>query len=226
MKQKAIEAKNVWKIYGQGKPNEVQALKGVDFDVEEGQMIAIMGESGSGKTTLLNCISGIDNVTKGEVYIDGLDLVKMKDRRKTEYRAEKMGFVFQSFNLIPVLTAEENVELPLLITGVPTKEARNRAREILKEVGLGNRLKHKPSELSGGQRQRVTIARALVHKPKVVWADEPTGNLDSKTAEEVLKLLREINREYFTTIVMVTHSNEVADYAEKIVRMDSGGIVK
>ncbi|MCB9790410.1 ABC transporter ATP-binding protein [Candidatus Nomurabacteria bacterium] len=226
MTQKAIEAKNIWKIYNQGKPNEVRALKGVDFSADEGQMLAIMGESGSGKTTLLNCISGIDNVTRGEIDIDGLDLVKMKDKRKTQYRAEKMGFVFQSFNLIPVLTAEENVELPLLINGIPAKESRMRAREILKEVGLGNRFNHKPSELSGGQRQRVTIARALVHKPKVIWADEPTGNLDSKTAEEVLKLLQNINKEHNTTIVMVTHSFEIAEYAEKIVKMDSGMVVR
>ncbi|MCA9375124.1 ABC transporter ATP-binding protein, partial [Candidatus Dojkabacteria bacterium] len=144
----------------------------------------------------------------------------------TQYRAEKMGFVFQSFNLIPVLTAEENVELPLLINGIPAKESRMRARDVLKEVGLGNRFNHKPSELSGGQRQRVTIARALVHKPKVIWADEPTGNLDSKTAEEVLKLLQNINKEHNTTIVMVTHSFEIAEYAEKIVKMDSGMVVR
>lgn len=220
-----IEANNMWKIYYEDEPAEVQALRGVDFKVYEGEVVAVMGESGSGKTTLLNCVSGIDQITRGEIFIDGEDLTKMKDRRKTEYRARKMGFVFQTFNLIPVLTAIENVELPLLITGIPPREAREKSIEMLKVVGLGNRLNHKPSELSGGQRQRVTIARALVHNPAVIWADEPTGNLDSKTAEEILQLMLQMNKERNSTIVMVTHSNEIAAHSERIVRMDSGKIV-
>jgi putative ABC transport system ATP-binding protein len=223
--QKVIEAKEIWKIYNEGKPSEVQALRGVSFDVNEGEIVAVMGESGSGKTTLLNCISGIDQTTRGSIFIDGKDLSKMKDNPKTEYRAQKMGFIFQTFNLIPVLTALENVELPLLVNGVKPKIARKRAISELKAVGLGERMDHKPSELSGGQRQRVTIARALVNDPAVIWADEPTGNLDSETADEIMDLIINLNKEKGTTVVMVTHSKEIADYAQRIVQMDSGKIV-
>jgi putative ABC transport system ATP-binding protein len=224
-KKAVVEAKDLWKIYDEGQLSEVQALKGVDFKVYQGEIVTVMGESGSGKTTLLNCISGIDDFSRGSVLIDGKDLAGMKDRNKTEYRAKKMGFIFQTFNLIPVLTAQENVELPLLINGVSPKEAKSMAIDMLTEVGLGNRLGHKPSELSGGQRQRVTIARALVHKPTVIWADEPTGNLDSKTADEILELILKINKEYDATIVMVTHSHDIAKMTQRIVEMDSGKIV-
>lgn len=219
-----VEAKSIWKIYHENEDAEVQALRGVNFSVYEGEIVAVMGESGSGKTTLLNCISGIDDISKGEIFIDGEDLAKMKDRKKTDYRARKMGFVFQTFNLIPVLTSLENVELPLLINGVSPKEARKQAAAMLTEVGLEHRLNHKPAELSGGQRQRVTIARALVHNPSVIWADEPTGNLDSTTAKEIMELMINMKQKINSTIVMVTHSNEIANYADRVVRMDSGVI--
>lgn len=184
-----------------------------------------MGESGSGKTTLLNCASGIDIPTRGDVFIAGKNIANMKDSVRTKYRAEKMGFVFQTFNLIPVLSSLENVELPLLITRREPKSSRIRAKELLDLVGLGDRLDHKPSELSGGQRQRVTIARALVNEPEVIWADEPTGNLDTKTADQIMELLMEINRKMGTTIVMVTHSNQIAKFAQRKILMDSGAIV-
>lgn len=224
-KKKVVDTQGLWKIYHEDEPTEVQALKDVNFTVYEGEVVAVMGESGSGKTTLLNCISGIDQFTRGAVFIDGEDLAHMKDKKKTEYRANKMGFVFQTFNLIPVLTALENVELPLLVTGVKPKEAKERATQMLTEVGLGDRLSHKPSELSGGQRQRVTIARALVNNPAVIWADEPTGNLDSHTAEEVMQLMLSMNKTKGTTIVMVTHSMEIAEHAQRIINMDSGEIL-
>jgi putative ABC transport system ATP-binding protein len=219
-----VESKDLWKIYEEGKPIEVQALKGVNFQVKKGEIVAVMGESGSGKTTLLNCISGIDEVTRGSVFINGEDLAKMKDRKKTKYRAKNMGFVFQTFNLIPVLSALENVELPMLVAGKKAKPARKKAKELLELVGLGDRMNHRPNELSGGQRQRVTIARSLANDPAVIWADEPTGNLDSKTANEVMEIFTKVNKELGATIVMVTHSDEISKYAGRIVRMESGEI--
>lgn len=221
-----IEAKNLYKTYNRGQETEVHALNDVSFSVKKGEIVAIMGESGSGKTTLLNCISGIDKVTKGNIFIDGSDLTKMNDSKKTTYRAAKMGFIFQSFNLIPVLSVLENVELPAVIVGRAADLIRERSKELLKIVGLDHRLNHKPSEISGGQKQRVAIARALINDPAVIWADEPTGNLDSKTAKDVMELLVSLNKELGATIVMVTHSDEIASYAHRIVRMDSGKIVK
>lgn len=224
-KKYIIKAENVTKIFNQGLPSEVQALMGVDIAIEKGEIVAIMGPSGSGKTTLLNCISGIDEATSGKIYIDGQDIQTMKDKPKTKYRANRMGFIFQTFNLIPVLTALENVEMPLLINGLRSSEARKRATEMLKTVGLGDRLHHKPAELSGGQRQRVTIARALVHKPAVIWADEPTGNLDRKTAFEVFDLILKLNKEFDETFVVVTHDEELADRTDRIIRIESGKIL-
>lgn len=220
-----IQAKNLKKIYNVGKENEVRAVDDVDFGIEKGEVVAIMGPSGSGKTTLLNVVSGIDEATSGEVIIDGQDLQKMGDRKKTKYRATKMGFIFQTFNLIPVLSALENVQMPLLISGYSSKDSKEKALEMLDVVGLKQRADHKPAELSGGQRQRVTIARALVHNPSVVWADEPTGNLDRKTAFEVMDLILKLNKELDQTTVIVTHDEEIAKKTERIIKMESGKIV-
>lgn len=219
-----IKAEKVTKIFNKGLPSEVVALKDVNLAIEQGDIVAIMGPSGSGKTTLLNCISGIDEATSGKIYIDGQDIQELGDYRKTKYRASRMGFIFQTFNLIPVLTALENVELPLLITGMRAAAARKRATAMLEVVGLSDRLHHKPSELSGGQRQRVTIARALVHKPAVIWADEPTGNLDRKTAFEIFDLILKLNREFNETFVVVTHDEELAERTNRIIYIESGQI--
>jgi len=221
-----LKTNKVSKVYNEGKSNEVWALKDVDIKIEEGEMMSIMGPSGSGKTTLLNCISGIDEASSGTVLVDGQDLQKMGDRKKTRYRASRMGFIFQTFNLIPVLTALENVEMPLLVTGAKGKEAYDKAMEMLKTVGLEDRADHKPSELSGGQRQRVTVARALVHDPAIVWADEPTGNLDRETAFEVFDLMLKLNDELNETFVVVTHDKQIADKTERIVQIESGMIKK
>ena len=220
-----VEVKKLSKIFNQGRDNEVAAVQDVNLAVHRGEIISIMGPSGSGKTTLLNCISGIDTATAGEVIIDGNDLQGMKDKKKTRYRAEKMGFIFQTFNLIPVLSALENVEIPLLIAKVGYREAKEKAIAMLEIVGLKDRLHHKPNELSGGQQQRVTIARALVHNPAIIWADEPTGNLDTKTAHEIIDLMLKINGERKETFVMVTHDQDTAKRTQRILHMDSGMIV-
>ncbi|MBN1374486.1 ABC transporter ATP-binding protein [Candidatus Dojkabacteria bacterium] len=224
MAKDILRAKNVYKIYEEGRETEVRALDGLSLTVFEGEIVAVMGPSGSGKTTLLNCFSGIDSATRGEIVIDGQDIQKLSDRKKTLYRAKKMGFIFQSFNLIPVLTALENVELPLLVNGVPKAEARERAITILNRVGLSDRLAHTPNELSGGQKQRVTVARALAHKPSIVWADEPTGNLDSHTADSVMELISELQKENNATFVLVTHDEKIAKKADRIVRLMDGKI--
>jgi putative ABC transport system ATP-binding protein len=193
--------------------------------VKRGEMVAIMGPSGCGKTTLLNCLSGLDGVDQGDVIIDGTSLAQMGDDQRTVYRAQRMGFVFQFYNLLPVLTAVENVELPLLVSGVKAGEARQRALEGLERVGLTDWARHRPAELSGGQRQRVTIARALVNQPAIIWADEPTGDLDSETADEVMALMEELNEKNNQTFVMVTHAPRVADWADRIIRMRDGLII-
>ena len=188
-----VVAKGVKKTYDTGKI-KVDALRGVDLAIKEGEMIAVMGPSGCGKTTLLNCLSGLDDITRGEILIRGKPLSKMNDKVRTAYRASKIGFIFQAYNLLPVLTAAENVELPLLISGNHPKEARKRAIESLKSVGLEDWQSHKPAELSGGQQQRVTIARSLVNKPEIVFGDEPTGNLDSESSKDIMALLRSLTR--------------------------------
>jgi ABC-type lipoprotein export system ATPase subunit len=219
-----VEARAVDKVYDTGKL-QVHALREVTFTVPRGEMVAIMGPSGSGKTTLLNCLSGLDRIDGGEVLIDGVALGAMSDEQRTDYRARRMGFVFQFYNLMPVLTAVENVELPLLVSRVPAKEARRKALEALELVGLGERGGHLPDELSGGQRQRVTIARALVNDPAIVWADEPTGDLDSENAEEIVALMRRLNRERGLTFLIVTHDIGVGRSTDRIVRMVDGQIV-
>ena len=219
-----ITAESVHKRYDTGRVN-VHALRGVSLTVAPGEMVAIMGPSGCGKTTLLNCLSGLDDVDSGVITIANIDLAGMSDDAKTQWRAQRMGYVFQSFNLLPVLTAAENVELPLLISGTGTRNARERARAVLDLVGLADREGHYPAELSGGEQQRVAVARALVNQPEIVWADEPTGNLDSENSGEIMDLLSGLNRENRQTFVIVTHAEEVAARADRIVRMRDGLVV-
>jgi putative ABC transport system ATP-binding protein len=219
-----IEARGVDKTYDTGKL-EVHALRDVTFSVPRGEMVAIMGPSGSGKTTLLNCLSGLDAIDAGDVVIEGVSLNEMSDRQRTDYRARRMGFIFQFYNMMPVFSAVENVELPLLVSRVGAGEARRRALAALELVGLGNRGNHLPDELSGGQRQRVTIARALVNEPAIVWADEPTGDLDSENAQEIVELMRRLNSEKGLTFLIVTHDIAVGRATDRIVRMVDGQIV-
>jgi ABC-type lipoprotein export system ATPase subunit len=219
-----VEARNLVKTYDTGAV-QVNALKGIDLAVKPGEMVAIMGPSGCGKTTLLNCLSGLDSIDGGDVVIEGVSLAEMSDRERTDYRAAHMGFVFQFYNLMPVLSAVENVELPLLVARVPAKEARAKALDALELVGLRVRAGHLPDELSGGERQRTTIARALVNDPAIVWADEPTGDLDSENAAEITDLMRHLNRERGLTFLIVTHDPSVGHRADRLVRMVDGQIV-
>jgi ABC-type lipoprotein export system ATPase subunit len=219
-----VEARSVVKTYDSGSVR-VQALRGVDLALARGEMASIMGPSGCGKTTLLNCLSGLDAVDGGEVLIDGVPLSAMSDRERTDYRARRMGFVFQYYNLMPVLTAVENVELPLLVARVGAVDARRRAFEALELVGIPQRARHLPEQLSGGERQRVTIARALVNEPAIVWADEPTGDLDSANAEEITALLRRLNVERSLTLLIVTHDPAVGAATDRIIRMVDGRVV-
>jgi putative ABC transport system ATP-binding protein len=188
-------------------------------------MVAIMGPSGCGKTTLLNCLSGLDDIDSGEVLIDGIDIAFMSDKTRTSYRAENMGFIFQTYNLLPVLSAVENVELPLVVSGVKPRQARARALDALERVGLRDRAQARPSQLSGGQRQRVTVARALVNDPAIVWADEPTGALDSRTSNDVMTLMEELNRSQGLTFVIVTHDARVGERCDRTIRMQDGLVV-
>lgn len=224
MEQAIISAHQIHKTFRNGNI-EVHALRGVDLTVTTGEMVAIMGPSGCGKTTMLNCLSGLDDFDSGEVVIEGADLRAMNDRKRTTYRAQRMGFIFQTFNLLPVITAVENVELPLLVGGVKPADARRRALAALDQVGLSDRGHHRPAELSGGQRQRVTIARALVNNPAIVWADEPTGNLDSKAANDILTVMRQLNKERGQTLVIVTHDPHIGELCDRIVRMQDGQII-
>jgi putative ABC transport system ATP-binding protein len=219
-----IEAHKIRKIYRSG-PLRVDALRSIDMAVEQGEMVAIMGPSGCGKTTLLNCLSGLDNIDEGDIFIQGDNIRDLSDQQRTAYRARHMGFIFQDFNLLPMLSAVENVELPMLIAKQPGRQARKRALEMLDRVGLSDRARHRPAELSGGQRQRVTIARALTNDPAIIWADEPTGNLDSETATEIMDLLAQFNREHSQTFVVVTHALEIGQRAHRIIRMQDGSII-
>jgi putative ABC transport system ATP-binding protein len=219
-----VRAVGVTKVYDTGRV-QVEALRGIDLTINRGEIVSIMGPSGCGKTTLLNCLSGLDSISDGDVLIDGTSLKSMSDRQRTRYRARRMGFVFQFYNLLAVLSAVENIEMPLLLTGVPTKAARERSLEVLNLVGLGNRAHQRPAELSGGERQRVTIARALVNDPAIVWADEPTGDLDSTNAQEIIDLMCRLNQERGVTFALVTHDINVGRRAHRIVRMMDGQIV-
>jgi putative ABC transport system ATP-binding protein len=219
-----LQATGVRKVYRTGTVS-VLALADLDFEVYPGELVGVMGPSGSGKTTLLNCLSGLDDIDAGRVVVQGRDLFGMSDGDRTEHRAHAMGFVFQAFNLIPVFTAAENVELPLLLVGTSPRDARRRAGAMLDRVGLAHRLSHRPNEMSGGEQQRVTIARALVARPAIVWADEPTGNLDTTMAASVMDLLCELNAEEGQTIVLVTHDPAIGGRAGRMVRMRDGRLV-
>ncbi len=218
--QPILSARGVTKTYRTGS-REVAALRGVDLDVNAGELVMVMGPSGNGKTTLLNCLSGLDDIDEGSVSVDGKDLFGMSDAERTRHRAQRMGFIFQAFNLIPVLSAAENVELPLLVTGVAPKVARERSHEMLDRVGLANRGHHRPGELSGGEQQRVTVARALVARPALIWADEPTGALDSKTAGEIVELLHEVHAAG-QTLVVVTHDESLGRSGQRLVEVRDG----
>ena len=218
-----IEATGVQKVYDAG-GLRVRALRGVDLGVRRGEMVAIMGPSGCGKTTLLNVLSGLDDLSDGEVYVDGESIKGMSDRRRTRFRAEKMGFIFQSYNLIPVLSAIENVELPLLVAGHKPKKARRWAEDAVEMVGLADQAKKRPAEMSGGQQQRIMVARSLVNNPAIVWADEPTGALDSETSRGIMDLLVRLNKSEQQTFVLVTHDAAVAARAHRTIRMRDGRI--
>jgi len=219
-----IDATNVHKIYDAGR-NRIEALKGVDLQVRRGEVVAVMGPSGCGKTTLLNCLSGLDTIDRGTIKIAGRDLKELTDNQRTDFRARDMGFVFQTYNLLPVLTGIENVELPMLVGGVKPSQARKRALEAIDLVDVGPWANHRPAEMSGGQRQRFTIARALATRPAIVWADEPTGALDSETSSGIIHLMVQLNRQNEQTFVWVTHSEEVGAQAKRLIRIRDGEIV-
>ncbi|HWO81097.1 ABC transporter ATP-binding protein [Gaiella sp.] len=220
-----VDARSIVKTYDTGVV-QVAALRGVDLTLARGEMVAIMGPSGCGKTTLLNCLSGLDSIDEGEILIEGTSLSEMSDRERTDYRARHMGFVFQFYNLMPVLSAVENVELPLLIARESARSARSRALDALELVGLRHRAEHVPDELSGGERQRVTIARSLVNDPAIVWADEPTGDLDSENAQDIVALMRQLNIERGLSFLIVTHDISVGRKTDRIVRMLDGMVVE
>ena len=217
-----LVARGVRKVYRTG-AESVEALRDLDLTIHAGEFLAVMGPSGSGKTTLLNCLSGLDDIDAGSVTIEGREIHSLSDSERTRHRAAEMGFIFQAFNLIPVFTAVENVELPLLLAGASAGDARRRSEATLERVGLGHRIGHRPNELSGGEQQRVTIARALAGGPAIVWADEPTGNLDSETAGSIMELLVELNREGLT-LVVVTHDPGIGGMAGRLIRMRDGTI--
>jgi putative ABC transport system ATP-binding protein len=217
-----LSARGVRKVYRTG-AQTVEALRGIDVDIQPGELVMVMGPSGNGKTTMLNCLSGLDDIDAGTVLVDDIDIHALPDAQRTEHRARRMGFVFQTFNLIAVFNAAENVELPLLVLGVRAKDARRRAVAMLERVGLGERIQHRPTELSGGEQQRVAIARALVAEPAIVWADEPTGNLDSQTAAAVLDLLLEVHGAG-QTLVIVTHDASIGRRGQRLLQVRDGRI--
>jgi len=219
-----IKLENVWKVYYLGKV-EVWALRGIDLEIKKGTFLSIIGPSGSGKSTLLNIIGCLDFPTKGKVFLDGKDIQKLSPDELARIRGKKIGFVFQQFNLLPNLTAIENVALPMVFQGVKEKERLERAKELLKLVGLKERIFHKPQELSGGEQQRVAIARALANDPEIIIADEPTGNLDSKSGKMVMEILTKLHKEQKRTILVVTHDPQIASYSEEILRIQDGKIV-
>ena len=221
----SVKIENVEKIYKLGEIS-VPALKSINLELEKGEFVAVMGPSGSGKTTLLNLIGVLDKPTKGKIWIDGKDLTQLKEKELTNLRRGTIGYIFQFYNLIPVLSAFENVELPMLIAGTPSKERQERAHQLLKTVGLAERANHRPDELSGGEQQRVAIARALVNKPSIVLADEPTGDLDTKTGEEVMFTLLNLSKTEGATVIVVTHDPVIADYASRIFEMRDGRIIR
>lgn len=218
-----IKAHGIKKVYKNGKI-EVEALKGVDLFVEKGEFVSIMGASGSGKSTMMNILGCLDTMTSGKYFLDGEDISKISGNKLAYIRNKKIGFVFQSFNLLPKLTAIQNVELPMIYGGIKPKERHEKALEAMKKVGLGKRINHKPNEMSGGQRQRVAIARSLVNDPAIILADEPTGNLDSKSSVEIIEIFQKLNFDG-ATIVMVTHEPDIAAYTKRIVKFTDGIII-
>lgn len=216
-----LDVRNIKKSYRMGKVF-VQALRGVSFSVMEGEFLAVLGPSGSGKSTLLHLIGCLDRPDEGEIILEGRNVLELSDDALAELRLKRIGFVFQFFNLLPRLTALENVELPLMLARVSEREAREKAKKLLELVGLGGRLNHKPSELSGGEQQRVAIARALVNDPKLVLADEPTGNLDTKSGWDIVNLMRKLNEEMNQTFIVVTHDQKVAEVADRIIYLKDG----
>jgi lipoprotein-releasing system ATP-binding protein len=219
-----IQIKNLTKIFGDGV--EIKALDGVDMDIERGEFLAIIGPSGSGKSTLLNQIGILDTPTSGTILLDGVDVTKMSDKQRSITRNRKLGFIFQYHHLLPDFNALENVMMPLLISGIKSSKAREEARKVLDEVGLSDRMDHRPNQLSGGQNQRVAIARALVNKPSIVIGDEPTGNLDSKASENIYELLRQLNREHNQTFILVTHDERMAAKTDRIIRLVDGRVAE
>ncbi len=222
--QAILKIENLHKRYNEGKSNEVHALRGVDLEVKKGDMMAIMGPSGCGKTTLLNMIGHLDHNSGGEIFIDQIDTNKLSDAEMTAFRRDNIGFIFQLFNLFPFLTAVENVETPLLLKDINPSIAREQAKMLLRELGMGDRLYHRPLELSGGQQQRVAVARALINDPAIILGDEPTGDLDSTTSAEVMTLFRRINRLNKQTFVLVTHNRWIAEKCDYIIHMVDGKI--
>lgn len=220
-----IELSNVRKVYRMGE-EKVVALDSISFEIEKGEFCCLLGTSGSGKSTLLNLMAGLEKPTRGEIKINNYNLEKLHERQLAKLRQKYIGFVFQSYNLLEHLTALENVTLPLIFKGVPKREREKKAKEMLKAVGLENRMNHKPSQMSGGQQQRVSIARAFISNPEIVFADEPTGNLDSKTTLEIMKLITEMAEEYKQTLIIVTHDLELSRYADKIIQIKDGNIEK
>ncbi len=223
-RDEVIRVEDLRKTYRMGS-TLVEALRGVTFSVERGEFLSVMGPSGSGKSTLLNLIGALDRPTSGRIFLDGLDITKLSEKELAIIRRKKIGFVFQFFNLIPTLTAIENVELPMVFSGLPRRERKRRASELLELVGLSGRERHKPGELSGGEQQRVAIARALANDPSVILADEPTGNLDTKTGEEVVSIMERLSREEDKTVIVVTHDPEVAKKTSRIIEIRDGTIV-
>ena len=219
-----LQITSLHKRYNEGKSNEVHALQGVDLTVKKGDMMAIMGPSGCGKTTLLNMIGNLDRRSQGQIIIDRVDTSQLSDAEKTAFRRDKIGFIFQLFNLFPFLSAVENVETPLLLRGLNSGLAREQAKMMLRELGMGDRLYHLPKELSGGQQQRVAIARALINQPAIILGDEPTGDLDSSTSADVMDLFRRINRVNRQTLILVTHNRWIAEKCDYIVHMSDGQI--
>jgi len=219
-----IEAKNIYKVYNETKV-PVNALNGVDLKIEEGEFTAIVGPSGSGKTTLLNILGGLDLPTKGDIFIEGTNLKDLSSRQLIDFRLHNIGFVFQSYNLIPVLTAKENTEFILELQKVPKKERIQKAMELLEAVGIADKADHKPGQLSGGQQQRVAVARALASQPRFIIADEPTANLDSRSTNDLLEIMAEMNRKYHSTFIFATHDQRVMDKAHRIVTIDDGKII-
>ena len=220
----AIRAVKLTRTFEVGE-TKVDALRGIDLEVAMGQFVALVGPSGSGKSTFLNLVGGLDRPSEGELWVNGVELSASKEKVLTEHRRRRVGFVFQSFNLLPRLTAVENVALPLMFVGVPEPERLNRARDLLAQVGLADRLDHRPTQLSGGEQQRVAIARALVNRPAIILADEPTGNLDTATGAEIMALLRNLNREQGVTLLLVTHDPEAASFADRVIQLRDGQIV-